>query len=62
MYINTSRCFNVFLDLQVEFLSVGNYDLSVGTKNFEEGMQVGSETYHYLKVPSISKKLLHIYL
>jgi hypothetical protein len=27
--------------------------LPVGAKNFEEAMQMGSETYHHLKVPSI---------
>jgi enolase len=33
--------------------------LPVGAKNFEEAMQMGSETYHHLKVPSISKNLVH---
>jgi hypothetical protein len=32
--------------------------LPVGAKNFEEAMQMGSETYHHLKVSLHSNKLM----
>lgn len=33
--------------------------LPVGAKNFEEAMQMGSETYHHLKVLSLDYYNLH---
>jgi hypothetical protein len=36
--------------------------LPVGAKNFEEAMQMGSETYHHLKVAFTSNNLWYRYL